>query len=154
MQNPLQHFQYVHFERLIAWILLFGMAVVTIWATFAFFQLIFNSILSADSTWDYGVFQSLFDGVLSAIIALELAHTVHQIVLGRGGLTQVRTVILIGILAVVRKLILFDMEAASAGFLAAIAAAVLALGVSYTLIVWIENRSAMGGPPSAGAEDQ
>ena len=50
------------------------------------------------------------------------------------GLVQVRTVILIGLLAVVRKLIILEPAATEAAYLFALAAATLALGASYWLV--------------------
>jgi uncharacterized membrane protein (DUF373 family) len=47
---------------------------------------------------------------------------------------QVRTVVLIGLLAVVRKLIILEPAAAEASYLFALAAATLALGACYWLV--------------------
>ena len=101
----------------------------------------------------YSDFQGLFDRILAALIALELAHSVRQTASGEHGLIQVRTVLLIGVLAVVRKLILLEIESTSGLFLLGLAAAVLALGSVYALILYMETRAKTDPPPAPGAMD-
>jgi len=94
----------------------------------------------------------LFDRLLAAIIALELAHSVQQIVSGRRGYTQVRTVLVIGVLAVVRKLILIDITAASADVLIGLAAAIFALGATFAALNWVESKTE-NKIPSPGSKE-
>ncbi len=58
-----------------------------------------------------------------------------QLVEGRRGFVQVRIILVIGLLAVVRKLILIDLEAVDAPLLFALAAAILALAASLALVI-------------------
>ena len=74
------------------------------------------------------------------LIALEFNHSLAQVVKGRAGLIQVKTVILIGILVVVRKFVLIDIDNTSASMFLGLAAAILALGVVYWLVVDIDRR--------------
>ena len=141
--------RYDHFERVISAILLIGMIAVIALATASFLRGIWPFALQVGSTFDYATFQSLFDRALAALIALELAHSVYQSVLGRHGLVQVRTVVIIGVLAVVRKFVLVDIDSVSGELLLGLSAAVLALGVVYALTHWIEARA--GGGPGGGA---
>lgn len=143
---------YAQFERLISWALLVGMAAVIVLATISFLRAVVTTTLGLESGLDYAAFQTLFDRVLAAIIALELAHSVQQMATGKHGLIQVRTVILIGVLAVVRKLILLEIEDTSGTFLMGLAAAILALAVGYTLILWVEQRARTDPPPSTGSD--
>ena len=89
---------------------------------------------------DYELFQTLFDRVLAAVIALELAHSIRQMVAGDHGYGQLRTVIVIGMLAVVRKLIVLEVDQATGGFLIGIAAAVAALALGLVAIALLETR--------------
>ena len=68
------------------------------------------SILSTgfDPT-DYAVFQALFGMIFTVIIALEFKRSLLVVADRRHGVVQVRTVILIALLAVVRKLIIIDL---------------------------------------------
>lgn len=140
-------------ERGVAYVLLAGMVAVialtlvhvgaglwTVWT---------GSLVSMN----YGDFQGLFDRILAALIALELAHSVRQTAAGEHGLIQVRTVLLIGVLAVVRKLIMLEIDDTSGLFLLGLAAAVLALGGVYALILWMETRATTDPPPAPGTPD-
>jgi len=51
----------------------------------------------------------------------------------------VRIVLVIGILAVVRKLIVLELEAVSGFLLLGLAAAVMALGGIYGLMLWLDR---------------
>ncbi|MEL6364507.1 MAG: phosphate-starvation-inducible PsiE family protein [Pseudomonadota bacterium] len=141
---------YSGFQRAIATALTAGMAVVILLAAAVFFVEAFQVAVGGDLDLDYSAFQSLFDRVLAAVIALELAHSLQQMAAGKHGIIQVRTVILIGVLAVVRKLILLEIEGTSGAYLAGLAAVILALGVVYTLILWIEKQTGVEPPPVPG----
>jgi len=131
---------YSTFERGVSAILLVGMVVVIAFATVSFLSALVPFFGEMGTPQDYTTFQGLFDRALAALIALELAHSVHQSVLGRHGLIQVRTVVIIGVLAVVRKFVLIDLEDTSGLLILGLSAAVLALGVVYALTHWIEFR--------------
>jgi len=140
---------YSGFERAVSLILLVGMIGVIILATASFLGALLPFATQVGVPQDYTIFQGLFDRALAALIALELAHSVHQSVLGRHGLIQVRTVVIIGVLAVVRKFVLIDLEETSALLIIGLSAAVLALGIVYALTHWIEFRERFGGAPTA-----
>ena len=89
---------------------------------------------------DYVTFQTLFDRLLAAVIALELARSVLLLVEGHRGLMQVRIILVIGLLAVVRKLILIELEAADPSLLFALAAAVLALAAALAMIIYMDPK--------------
>ena len=133
---------YVGFERVVAAALLFGIAVVVLLAIESFGETVLATVLSVGGPpLDYAIFETLFDRILAALIALELAHSVHQMVEGKHGLSQVRTVIVIGVLALVRKLIVLDVATTSGFFLLGLAAAILSLGGLLALVQWIEARA-------------
>lgn len=136
-----KNLSYATLERLVAAIVTVGMVVVILLALVHFARGLYETVLGAQPGWNYTAFQLLFDRVLTVVIALELSRSVLQIAKGEYGLVQVRTVVLIGILAVVRKLILLDIETTSGMFLAGIAAAVLALGLVYALVLEAERRA-------------
>lgn len=136
--------QYLRFdllERGVAYVLLAGMiaviALTLVHVAAGLWTVWTGSLLDLG----YRDFQGLFDRILAALIALELAHSVRQTAAGEHGLIQVRTVLLIGVLAVVRKLILLEIESTSGLFLLGLAAAVLALGGVYALVLWMETRA-------------
>jgi len=144
---------YTFFERAVAALLTAGMAVVIVLSVWSFLRSTLTLAFDTGDPLDFASFQTLFDRVLAAVIALELAHSVQQMVVGKHGLTQVKTVIIIGVLAVVRKLILLEIESTSGLFLVGIAAALVALGATFALVQWIEQNSDTPKLPSPGAED-
>lgn len=133
--------QYKMFERAVAAVLLIGMVVVIGLASWSFLWSVSEVAFNINQQLDFATFQTLFDRILAALITLELAHSVHQMAKGRHGLFQVRTVVIIGILAVVRKFILLEIETASGILLMGLGAAILALGVVYALTHWIEEQA-------------
>ncbi|WP_092688205.1 phosphate-starvation-inducible PsiE family protein [Roseivivax roseus] len=131
---------YGWFERGIAGVILIGMIVVILLATYSFFLSLWSVFNRFDEPLDYTRFQSLFDRVLAAVISLELAHSIRQSVAGNHGLRQLRTVVVIGMLAVVRKLITVEVDQTTGVFLMGIASAVVALGGVLVAIQWVEGR--------------
>ena len=126
-------------ERGISALLLLGMVGVVLLATYSFFRTLVTVTLAENAALDYVEFQTLFDRVLAAVIALELAHSIRQMVAGDHGIGQLRTVIVIGMLAVVRKLIVLEVDQATGPFLLGIAATVTALAAALVAIRWVER---------------
>ena len=83
---------------------------------------------------DYPVFQALFGTILTVIIALEFKRSLLVVADRKHSIVQVRTVLLIALLAVVRKLMIVDLASTDAGQLLALAATILALGGVYWLV--------------------
>jgi uncharacterized membrane protein (DUF373 family) len=83
---------------------------------------------------DYAIFQALFGMIFTVIIALEFKRSLLIIAERRQSIVQVRTVLLIALLAVVRKLMILDLTSVDASQLFALAATVLALGGVYWLV--------------------
>lgn len=126
---------YHYFEIVVVQILTLLMAVVV---TAALLHLIFNighEILftSFDPT-DPAIFQSVFGAIFTVVIALEFKRSILVTSERAEGLVRVRVVILIGMLAIVRKLIILDLGRGEAASLFALSAAFLSLGVVYWLV--------------------
>jgi uncharacterized membrane protein (DUF373 family) len=83
---------------------------------------------------DPQVFQGLFGMVLTVLIALEFKHTLLVVRHHRRAIVQVRAVILIALLALVRRFIILDLYQAAPGVIAALAGAALALGAVFWLV--------------------
>lgn len=134
------HRLFEFFERLISVLLLAGMVVVISLAAWSFLRLTYTVAADPAIDIDYVTFQTLFDRLLAAVIALELARSVLLLVEGHRGLMQVRIILVIGLLAVVRKLILIELEAADPSLLFALAAAVLALAAALAMIIYMDPK--------------
>jgi uncharacterized membrane protein (DUF373 family) len=83
---------------------------------------------------DHTVFQAIFGMIFTVLIALEFKRSLLVLAERKEGIVQVRTVILIALLAIVRKLIIFDFAVGDWRELLALAAVVLALGGVHWLV--------------------
>ena len=127
---------YEKFEQAVILILTALIAIVT---TLAVWNLVVKLVLSVVSVGgldptDYGVFQALFGMMFTVIIALEFKRSLVAITGRRYHIIEARTVILIALLAIVRKFLILDLTSTDASQLFALAAAVLALGAVYWMV--------------------
>lgn len=124
------------FEHAIVLFLNVVIAVIVVLTVWSLALKVFALVLQAGSfkTTDPAVFQSLFGMIFTVIIALEFRQTLLVMTERQRSIVHVRAVILIAILAIVRKLILLDLASGGAGELFALAAAILALGAVYWLV--------------------
>jgi uncharacterized membrane protein (DUF373 family) len=83
---------------------------------------------------DPQVFQALFGMVLTVLIALEFKHTLVVVRHHRRAIVQVRAVVLIALLALVRRFIILDLYQTAPSIIAALAGAVVALGIVFSLV--------------------
>jgi uncharacterized membrane protein (DUF373 family) len=127
---------YQKFEHLVILVLTGLIAVVIVSAVWNLaLKVLFSLILagSFDPT-NPVVFQTVFGMIFTVIIALEFKRSLVVLAERRDTVVQVRTVILIAMLAVVRKLIILDLTRTHAEELFGLAAAILALGAVYWLV--------------------
>jgi uncharacterized membrane protein (DUF373 family) len=113
-------------------------ALIAVTIVFAIWHLAINVLTAVitntfDPT-DYAVFQTLFGMIFTVIIALEFKRSLLVLAERRESIVQVRAVVLIALLAVVRKLIILDLKQTEALQLLALAASILALGSVYWLV--------------------
>jgi uncharacterized membrane protein (DUF373 family) len=127
---------YQKFEHAIILVLTTLIAVVIGFAVWNLALKIFATILlsgSFDPT-EYAVFQAIFGMIFTVIIALEFKRSLLVVAERHDSIVQVRTVILLALLAIVRKLIILDISPATAQQLFALAATIIALGGVYWLV--------------------
>jgi uncharacterized membrane protein (DUF373 family) len=127
---------YQKFEHAVIIVLTALIAIVVALAVWNLVLKVLLSIISSggfDPT-DYTVFQALFGMIFTVIIALEFKRSLLVVGERRRGIVQVGTVVLIALLAVVRKLIIIEPATANAQEIFALAATILALGAVYWLV--------------------
>lgn len=127
---------YEKFEHACVLILTGLIAIVVIAALWNLIVKIFASIVlsSRFDPTDYEVFQAIFGMIFTVIIALEFKRSLLVVAERKESVIQVRTVILLALLAVLRKMIILDLKTTDALQLLALAAAVLALGAVYWMV--------------------
>jgi uncharacterized membrane protein (DUF373 family) len=127
---------YQRFEQAVVLILIGLIAVVIVAALWSLaIKVLFGLVLTStfDPT-DHVVFQSVFGMIFTVIIALEFKRSLLLVTERKETVVQARAVILIAILAIVRKLIILDIATTDTLQLFALAAAILSLGGVYWLV--------------------
>jgi uncharacterized membrane protein (DUF373 family) len=125
---------YERFEQTVVAALTLVIALIVVLATW---QLLGEAGLlwrGAARTADPQIFQGVFGMVLTVLIALEFKHTLLVVRHHRRAVIEVRSVVLIALLALVRRFIILDVYEASPGIIAALAGATVALGIVFWLV--------------------
>jgi uncharacterized membrane protein (DUF373 family) len=132
---------YQKFEHICVMVLTALIAIIIVLALWNLTLKILLSIVATNfDPTDYVVFQAVFGTIFTVIIALEFKRSLLVLAERRDSVVQVRAVVLIALLAVVRKLIILDLSSIDAFHLLALAAAILALGAVYWLVREQERR--------------
>ncbi len=92
------------------------------------------------------VFQAVFGMIFTVIIALEFKHSLLIVLARQESVVRVRSIVLIAMLAMVRKFIILDLGSAAASEVFALSAAILALGIVYWLVRDQDRRSSILTP--------
>ncbi|HFF0206304.1 TPA: phosphate-starvation-inducible PsiE family protein [Pseudomonas aeruginosa] len=130
-RNPFQVFRdqwaimsfYERFEQVVALVLSAVIAVIIVVSLFQLIAIVFTLlVLDAFNPLDHKVFQSVFGMIMTLLIAMEFKHSIVRVALRRDSIIQVKTVILIGLIA--------------------LAGATLALGATYWLLRERGDRAA------------
>ncbi len=137
---------YAGFERLVAFLLSLAIIGVIVITGAHLAVSIYDAAIAGVDAFEYATFQAIFANVLTVLIALEFNHSLTQVITGAQSFIQVRTVVLIGILAVVRKVILIDINETDGLFLIGLGVAILTLGAVYVMLVYMDSRDDDDGP--------
>ena len=145
---------YGRFERIALGSVMLMLAVITVFAiVFAAIKL-FGDLALGETFLDKAALQDTFGLILTILILLEFNHSIYVALTQRLGAIQVRTVVLITILVIARKLMLRDFETLDVQTLLGFGGLLLALGGLYWLISDGDRRSARAAahePPDAEA---
>jgi uncharacterized membrane protein (DUF373 family) len=133
---------YQRFEHIVITILTALIAIVVVVAVWNLtLKIVFSLVLPGNlDPSDYTIFQAVFGMIFTVIIALEFKKSLLVIAERRENVVQLRTVVMIALLAICRKVIILDLKETDALEIFALAAAILALGVVYWLIRGSDRR--------------
>ncbi len=95
---------------------------------------------------EHTVFQAVFGMIFTVLIALEFNHSILGVLKRGDSIIQVRTVILIALLALTRKFIILDATKVEPLTIIGLAAAVLALGAVHWLVRDQDRKDGRGSP--------
>ena len=132
---------YERFEHVVAFILSLIIAVVIALALLQLLTRVVPLLMTGSiDPLDHEVFQGLFGMIMTLLIALEFKHSIIRVALRRESIVQVKTVVLIALLALSRKFIVLDSKVTEAQTIAALALATLVLGIVYWLLRERDDR--------------
>jgi len=131
---------YERFEQVVAITLSGVIALVIVISLIQLIRLVFTLlVMDALNPLDHKVFQLVFGATMTLLIAMEFKHSIVKVALRKESIIQVKTVILIAILALARKFIILEPDV-DAAKVAALAGTVLALGLTYWLMRERDDR--------------
>ena len=131
---------YERFEQVIAMILSAVIAVVVVISLIQLIRTVFVLLfLEAFNPLDHTVFQTVFGMIMTLLIAMEFKHSILKVAMRQESIIQVKTVVLIALIALSRKFIILEPDTGP-GKVAALAGAALALGVVYWLLRERDDR--------------
>lgn len=136
---------YERFEQLVVLALGLMIAAVIVIALLQLYRRVLPLLIAgAIDPLDHAVFQSLFGAIFTVLIAMEFKHSIVRVALRRNSIVQVRTVLLIALLALSRKFVILDVAATPAATIGALAFATLVLGIVSSLLREPASRGARG----------
>ena len=139
---------YQRFEQVVAVLLTVLMSVVIVVAVWKLIGGVFNLLVSGlvDSAQP-GTFQTIFGMFMIVLIALEFNHSLVGVAERHRSIVQVRTVVLIALLAVLRKFIIVEVGPTETWILLALSAAALVLGLLFWIVCVMDEprRRAVAG---------
>lgn len=126
---------YERFEQLVVLALSLVIALVIVMTLVQLYQRILPLIVGGVlDPLDHATFQALFGSIFTVLIAMEFKHSIIRAALRRDSIVQVRTVLLIALLAMSRKFVILDTETTPATTIGALGAVTLVLGIVYWLL--------------------
>ena len=137
---------YERFEQLMLHVVLLFVAVISVFMVVLVTIQLVNDFQLGESFMEKAVLQDTFGSILTILILLEFNHSVAISIKSKTGAIQVRIIVLISILVVVRKLMLLDYNSVSMQTLLGLSALLLSLGLLYWLITQGDRKHK---PPEA-----
>jgi uncharacterized membrane protein (DUF373 family) len=126
---------YGKFEQIISLLLTVLISLVIIGAVLNLtFRIAMLLIFGLIDPAEQELFHAIFGMVLTVLIALELNHSILGVLERKNSIVQVRTVVLVSLLALVRKFIVLDTGKTESLTIIGLALAAVALGSVYWLV--------------------
>jgi uncharacterized membrane protein (DUF373 family) len=141
---------YQRFEQVVSRIVMAFIAVIIVYSVILVAIELVTDFALGQAFMEQELLQDVFGSILTILILLEFNHSIAVALKQKTGIIQTRTVVLIAILVIARKIILLDFKTASIETLAGHAGVALALGALYWLIA-VSSRTA-AAPADGGHE--
>ena len=132
---------YERFEKIICLVLSFFVALIIVYATYKLgYHIVELFFKKGIDPVEHKSFKMVFGMIMVVLIALEFKHSIVKVIVDQESIVQVKTVLLIAILAISRKMIILDIKATPAITIFSLAAVLLSLGVVYWLMRERDDR--------------
>lgn len=140
---------YERFEQVVSLILSAIIAVIIIVALIQLLRIVFVLLITRSlNPLDHETFQRVFGMIMTLLIAMEFKHSIIKVLVRHESIIQVKTVVLIALIALARKFVILDVDT-SPSKIAALAGAILALGLVYWLLRERDDQKARSENESA-----
>lgn len=140
---------YEKFEQIVVFVLSAIIAVIIVASVWALLREVASRLIfGASDILDYATFQAVFGKIFTVVIALEFKRSLLMVAERCFGVIQVRTIVLIALLAITRKFIILDLSETDPTKIAALGGAALALGLVFWLVRDQDRREWSGGRTS------
>ncbi|HKO06976.1 MAG TPA: phosphate-starvation-inducible PsiE family protein [Alphaproteobacteria bacterium] len=140
---------YAKFEHVVAIVLIVLISLVIAASTLSLALDIAKILAGGVASYSDIAFEEVFGRIMTVLIALEFNVSIAQVLASRRHIVQVRTVVLVAILAIARKFIIIDIDAKGAETLIALAVIIAALGATY----WVLNIAERRSPAASDRDD-
>jgi uncharacterized membrane protein (DUF373 family) len=135
---------YEKFEQIVISFLSAIITVIVVASVWSLLREVVNRlVLGAFDRLDFVTFQVVFGMIFTVVIALEFKRSLLVATERSFGILQVRTIVLIALLAIARKFIILDLGETEPAKIAALAGAALALGAVHWLVRDQDRREAL-----------
>jgi uncharacterized membrane protein (DUF373 family) len=125
---------YERFERAASYVVMFFISIIIVYSLAMMALNIFEDFKLGMGFLDVELLKDVFGSLLTILILIEFNHSIALSISRRSGILQARTIVLIAILVIARKVILLDFSNTSFEQLLGIGAVALAFGLLYWLI--------------------
>lgn len=131
---------YERFEQIIARILLLIICMIIVCALTLSIGELAQTLRSGTDFLDTEALRETFGSFMTVLILLEFAHSIALSLRQRTGVVQVRVIVLIAILVIIRKLILMDYKSLTLDMFLGFGGLCLSLGILYWLLADGDRR--------------
>ena len=135
-----QFLAYETFERVASRIVMFFISIIIVYSLILMAITLVNQFRLNPTYLDTESLRDVFGSILTILILIEFNHSIALALSSRSGILQARTIVLIAILVIARKVILLDFAAPTFEQLVGIGAVALAFG----LLFWLMNARSAG----------
>jgi uncharacterized membrane protein (DUF373 family) len=126
-----QFLSYEVFERAASRIVMFFISIIIVYSLILMTMTLVGEFRLNPTYLDTESLRDVFGSILTILILIEFNHSIALAISSRSGILQARTIVLIAILVIARKVILLDFAAATFEQMAGIGTIALAFGLLF-----------------------